>query len=479
MMEKKYFHDEMNKIEVPMDKVKKAIDDGIPSETIPIKKRRNIRRVAISSVAAMIIMFFSLFAFVPAHVIANVPIIGGLYEKFDYPDIIGEDLESKEFITRLNETCTFEGIEVTMTSVYYDGASIGVTFDVVGDVEKKYDCDVTPTVFYELYEGKEDSIESPEITYLKNTENGYTGMIQTAYPNEKLPDNATLPIQLKEVGKTEGSWNFNIPISQLPNEVEKYEIKIYNKEADVNITFDSIVYGESSTVIDYTLDYPKELISSVIDTWDFKDMSPVGVIWDWNEDLGTKTSMDFETKKDGERYQLKNRIIYTKVLKDDMDQLELTGYLNFIGTTEFISLDEKLPRDVEVACRPDLKITIERVSVEDNKLMVDYKLYGDKNDEDFINNSTRYRVQLKEESKKEVEGVPVKEKAQEDNKKEVNEIAIDHETIVLDKDEMRYRSVYDITKLKDFDMNDNKYVLVVKTGSGSVELDPVSIDLTK
>ncbi|MFZ7121115.1 MAG: DUF4179 domain-containing protein [Eubacteriaceae bacterium] len=479
MMEKKYFQDEMDKIEVPMDKVKKAIDDGIPSETIPIKKRRNIRRIAISSVAAMVIMFFSLFVFVPAHVIANVPIIGGLYEKFDYPDIIGEDLESKELITRLNETCTFEGIEVTMTSVYYDGASIGGTFDVVGDVEKKYDDYETPSVLYELYNGEELGSEGLERARLKNTENGYTGMFQTIYPNETLPEDATLTIELKEVGKTEGSWNFNIPISQLSNEVEKYDIKIYNKEADVNITFDSIVYGESSTVIDYTLDYPKELISSVIDTWDFKDMSPVGVIWDWNKDLGTKTSMYFETKKDGERYQLKNRMIYTKVLKDEMDQLELTGYLNLIGTTEFISLDEKMPRDVEVACRPDLKITIERMFVEDNKLMVDYKLFGDKNDEEFINNSTRYRVQLKEESKKEIEEVPVKEKTEEDNKKEVNEIAIDHETIVLDKDEMRYRSVYDITKLEGFDINNNKYVLVVKTGPASVELDPVSIDLTK
>ena len=46
---------------------------------------------------------------------------------------IGQELASEQLITELHETVENNGVKMTVTSIFYDGQYIGLTFKATGD----------------------------------------------------------------------------------------------------------------------------------------------------------------------------------------------------------------------------------------------------------------------------------------------------------------------------------------------------------
>jgi len=261
-MDKNTFSKKVNKVDVPKEDVLQAIKIGISravEEQRP-KKRKPILKTWIMTAAAAGILMSSSFIFPSfSRVLADAPIIGGLYANFN--DMVGRSLEKQNLVKELNQTYTSNGVDVALTSAYYDGYLIGITFDVKGNLQEK---DGYYYALYELFNGDPLADETKELTTMTKTKDGYTGHIRIVYPYKDLPKNDTIPISFEEIGMTRGNWQFDVPVQQNPIEEYVFENKeSTNPEGDVVFKVESVITGKASTAITYSVTYPKgELDSS-------------------------------------------------------------------------------------------------------------------------------------------------------------------------------------------------------------------------
>ncbi|MFC2949989.1 DUF4179 domain-containing protein [Virgibacillus sediminis] len=255
-MKEKLFKENYEEIEVPKDDVYKAIRNGIQKANDCNLKQGKIvsrtRKFIISSAAAVTLLSSSFIVPSASHVMADVPLVGKLYSNFN--DLVGRELASQQLITQLNEKASSEGINVMITSSYYDGAVLGVTFDVTGDVKEDQNGQLSG--LYEIFNGDETISESHEIVYMQQTDNGYTGQIQLHYPEDQLPADTTFPLEFFKIGEKEGVWKFDVPIKQLPHEVLNVDKESDNQDGNIRVHFDSIIAGRASTAINYTATFP-------------------------------------------------------------------------------------------------------------------------------------------------------------------------------------------------------------------------------
>ena len=131
-MKKDWFNIKTDNIEVPTEELFSAIEKGLDNGRRNRKnKRKTWLAASFASMAASLILI-SGFAFSPmTKVLANVPVIGSIYESLHMK--IGKELEAKNLVTELNQTASDNGVDVTLTSVYYDGVYVGITFKAEGE----------------------------------------------------------------------------------------------------------------------------------------------------------------------------------------------------------------------------------------------------------------------------------------------------------------------------------------------------------
>ena len=255
-MEKKMFHECVDRIDVPEDDVVKAIQAGIRKGNEIKPKRKPLFKVAAISAAAAALFISSGFLFPSmASVMADIPLLAKLYEH----DKVAENLASQQLITGLNVQASFDGIHVTVTEAYYDGAMIGVTFDVKGEVRGDQD---EVYAFYEIFDRDPNIEETMELVKLVPDGDGYKGHIQLSFPRAELPAETTLPFNIIGIGEIsdswkdeQGKWNFDVPISQLP--FETIALDQVTELGQHKIVFEKLIKGTSSTAIEYTLIYPE------------------------------------------------------------------------------------------------------------------------------------------------------------------------------------------------------------------------------
>ncbi|WP_226086268.1 DUF4179 domain-containing protein [Mesobacillus sp. S13] len=255
-MEKKMFHECVDRIDVPEDDVVKAIQAGVRKGSRMKPKRRPLFKTAAVSAAAAALFISSGFMFPSmASVMAEIPILAKLYEN----DKVAENLSSQQLITELNEKAAFAGIDVTVTEAYYDGAIIGVTFDVKGEVKGNED---EIYAFYEIFDRDHNIEETMELVKLVPDGDGYKGHIQLSSPRAELPAETTLPFNIIGIGEIsdnwkdeQGKWNFDVPISQLP--FETIALDQATELGQHKIAFEKLIKGTSSMAIEYTLSYPE------------------------------------------------------------------------------------------------------------------------------------------------------------------------------------------------------------------------------
>ncbi|WP_062108905.1 DUF4179 domain-containing protein [Bacillus niameyensis] len=256
-MDKVSFNVITENIDVPEDELFLRINNGIEKG----KKSKNRKRkakmlVPMASMAASLLLI-SGFLFAPmTKVLANVPVIGLIYESFQMS--IGKDLEEKNLLTPLNETVSDNGVQITLTSAYYDGLYMGISFkaEEEGEISKIKNDMVIDYDFY-LFN---DQGWSGSIGDLQKVDDHFVSFIEIEYPDKQLPTDYTLPITFTNMGGVEGSWSFEVPVTQLPLKTFTFE---NSKTEDENYSFtvESIVSGTSNMRVDYTTNIPEDLLT--------------------------------------------------------------------------------------------------------------------------------------------------------------------------------------------------------------------------
>ncbi|MCC5803857.1 DUF4179 domain-containing protein [Rossellomorea vietnamensis] len=451
-MEKNSFQKAYEKIEVPQEDVLKAIQKGrnrADSEPHKTKKKTAVW----SSVAAATLFVSSSFLSPSlSHVMADVPLLGKVYETFN--DSVGRSLQSQELITELNQTASSKGIDVSITNAYYDGAVVGVTFKAEGKMNTEENGQVAG--FYEIFDGNEGISDSKEYVYMEPADDGYIGHIQLSYPKSELPSDTTFPLEFKTIGGQEGSWRFDVPIKQLPYETVTLDQERSDELSDVNVHFDSIILGKASTAINYTATFPAQGKHDQVRLEVYDDKG--------NEMNLSMDGIDLETTKNGDQYIVKGRSIIPQSVKGETKYLEIHPKVALNIKDQFVPLNASTPVEVKAA-RQNLSVTIEDITVDDDTLAVDFQVNnGDKMNQDFsfFKDFAQHNVILVKETEKEIYEEPIK-----------------HSVKTIQKDELRFRSTFDISHLDDFSLNN--YVLRVELGQLSanipVELDEVKIDI--
>ncbi|MDI2588541.1 DUF4179 domain-containing protein [Psychrobacillus sp. NEAU-3TGS] len=453
-MEKKSFREVYEKIEVPKDGVLNAIRAG--KERAGHNEPKNTKspnKVVWFSVAAATIFISSSFISPSiSHVMAEVPLLGNVYTAFN--DAVGRDLQSQDLITELNQTSNYKGVDVFITNAYYDGAVVGVTFTVKGNVRTEEDGSVQG--FYEIFDGKGGISDSKELVYMEPSVNGYIGHIQLSYPKTELPSETSFPLEFKRIGGKEGSWRFDVPINQIPYETVNVDKGTNDENAEVNVHFDSIIQGKASTAINYTATFPIEGKHDQVRLETYDDQGKEIAI--------SIDGIDLETVKENNRIIVKGRSIIPQSVKGETSYIEVLPKVALSEPYHYIKLDEATPVEVN-AERQDLAVGIENIIKTDKSVTFDFQI----NNGNYINqvfsffsNFAHNDITLVKESEKDIYEKPIK-----------------HSVEVINKDKLRFTSKFDISEIDDFNLND--YVIRVNMGSLSanipVELEKIKIDI--
>ncbi|KAA0564646.1 DUF4179 domain-containing protein [Bacillus sp. CH30_1T] len=453
-MEKKSFQEVYEKIEVPEDDVLDAIIAGKnrASQSVSKKKKRARNLVWSSVAAATIFISSSLISPSISQVMAEVPLLGNVYTVFN--DAVGRNLQSKDLITELNQVSSFKGVDVSIKNAYYDGAVVGVTFSVEGNVRTEEDGRVQG--FYEIFDGKGGISDSKELVYMESSKNGYIGHIQLSYPQTVLPSDTSFPLEFKRIGGKDGSWRFDVPINQLPYETVTIDKGTSNEEAEINIHFDSIIQGKASTAINYTASFPIEGKHNQVRLEAYDDQG---------EEINISTDgIDLESIESNNRVIVKGRSIIPFSIKGEASYIEVFPKVALSLPDQFIKLDEVTPIKINDGMQ-GFAVEIEDISVEEKSISFDFQINkGNKMNKDFLfyKDFARNDVELVKESEKENYQKPIK-----------------HSVEIINKDDLRFTSKFDISKIDDFNLKD--YVIRVNLGTLSanipVELEKVRINL--
>ncbi|CAH2717353.1 hypothetical protein BACCIP111895_04545 [Neobacillus rhizosphaerae] len=453
-MEKKSFQEAFEMINVPKEDVINAIRSGMDRAHLN-ERKKSIKKILWSTAAATILVSSSFISPSLSKVMAEVPLLGNVYTTFN--DAIGRSLESKSLITELNKSASFNGIDVSITNAYYDGGVVGVTFNVKGNMKVEKNGKLVG--FYQIFDGKDDISDSKELVYMEPSENGYVGHIQLSYPQTQLPSNTTFPLEFKKIGEQEGSWKFDVPIKQLPYVIKKVDKESIQDIAGVKVHFDSVIKGKASTAINYTATFPVEGRNDQVRLEIYDDKGKKINI--------SKDGIDLETFKQNDKIVVKGRSIIPESLDGKTSYIEVHPKVALSERSQFVELNEPIPVNIK-ANRQDLFVQIDKISVNNNKnLIVDFQVNkGVKKDWNFgfFKDFARNDVILVKKTEKDIYKEP-----------------INHSLETVNKDGLRFRSTFDISKLNDFSLNN--YVIRVNMGSLSsnipVELDDVRIDLNE
>ncbi|MEH7346714.1 DUF4179 domain-containing protein [Bacillus sp. JJ1532] len=258
-MRKDLLNSYIKDIEVPTEEIMMAIDQGIKQGE---KYRNNKKRTTIlkrgsffSSIAASLLLV-SGFVFSPvSNVLAQVPIIGGLYEKYQMP--IGQELASEKLITELNELVEDNGVKMGITSIFYDGQYVGLTFKVTGEnLAETIGGEKAPEsgYAYEMFD------RTDETTWWGGTMgaiikdgDGYSGAMILENPKTESADSLTLPITFTHIAGVQGEWAFNLPVHKLPSK----ELKIVQTTSSLNneysLEIKELKIGQTNALLSYEL----------------------------------------------------------------------------------------------------------------------------------------------------------------------------------------------------------------------------------
>lgn len=242
--------------ELPRDEIMNAIQDGMNAGR-KIKRRNKVKSgmklsAWVTGTAASVVLA-SGFVFSPVNtVLADVPLIGKLYEQLNLE--IGKELAGSHLVTELNEKATSNGVDVTVTSAFYDGNVIGVTIKAEGDglsldaMDKEH----SPEAGYTFSGSDQEQLPGTRTGLEKVKDGSYVAAMEFELRGEELPKNYTLPLTFNLIANKKGTWKFDIPVIQLPVEEIKLDATASSDDGAHKIELTSLTIGKATATLKYT-----------------------------------------------------------------------------------------------------------------------------------------------------------------------------------------------------------------------------------
>ncbi|WP_172371311.1 DUF4179 domain-containing protein [Sporosarcina jiandibaonis] len=254
-MQKNLFRD----IEIPKEDILLAIDKGIErgEKARHMNKQKGIiKRTSLFTSVAAVMILASGFVFSPiTNALAQVPILGSIYEKYQMP--IGQELASDQLLTEINETVEDQGVSMSITSIFYDGQYVGLTFKAAGEnLTDSIGGEKAPEsgYSYEMFDRTDETTWwSGTMGSLIKEGDGYTGAMILENPNTDSVDSLTLPIIFTKIAGVQGEWSFNLSVEKLPGKEKHISQLVSSMNEAYRIHFDKIVVGQTNAILSYEI----------------------------------------------------------------------------------------------------------------------------------------------------------------------------------------------------------------------------------
>ncbi|QHJ70016.1 DUF4179 domain-containing protein [Planococcus halotolerans] len=470
-MDEKQFEKEISRIEVPQFEVLQAIDKGIKNgrKAKRANKRFNTKTIgAVTSVAASAFLASGLVFAPVSNVLAAVPVIGSIYEKFGLQ--IGAELEESGLITQLNQAASSNGVDVTVTSAYYDGNVMGITFVAEGDgmaMDPYKDTGPESGYSFHLFDGNEQNQWAAGMTQLEETEEGYAAAMEFYNPEADLLADFNLPLTFNSIGGVEGKWKFDIPLEQISTVTIASDAKSHIEGTEYALKMKSIEKGEATTQLNYETNLPLDGADDEIRLTVF-------------DDLGNRLSKShaevLSESQSGDSIQQDVRELFSSEIDDEAKYLLVQPEVVRYEEETIHALDGlSAPFTVESE-RFDHSLLVNSVKQEGNQVIIDYTIQDLEDgelQEDLIQNFTDFIVLVKSDD-------VVLDEAGERDFGQLMENRTQGVAAKQASDEpYHYQSAFTVGE--DFNLDD--YSLMVPFGTlisnQPIEMAPIKVDLTE
>lgn len=368
-MNKDWLEKNIEEIDVPKAEVYAAIAKGIANGKNEKyqKRKRKIRPGILISAAAASLFLASGFIFSPiTNVLAKVPVLGAIYE--DFMPSVGKELVAKNLVTSLNQEVTSNGVNVTITSAYFDGNMIGVTFKAQGKdltIEQMDEGNRPAAGYsYELFDGLDKNQWVSSGTTLKETEDGFIGAIEFYSPDGQIPTNFSLPLVFTHMADVHGNWKFDVPIEQLPAQKIAAVYESNSKDGAYSFKMDTIIKGQATTLIEYNTTMPS--LGS-------KDEIRI-TVFDNNENRLSKSTTDLisSNERNG-RIERSARELFTSKIEEEASYLMVYPEIRQNEEETVGAITNSVPFQIE-SPRFDYNIKVTKIETTGNELTIDYAL---------------------------------------------------------------------------------------------------------
>lgn len=260
--------DKKDQIELPSEDIIHAIKKGM-NEGRKIKQKKRVRaRVKFSawlSGTAAAVVLASGFVLSPVKtVLAEMPLIGKIYQKLDVE--IGKELVKSNLVTEINQKATSNGVDVTVTSAYYDGNVIGVTIEAEGEdlSVENMEKEKSPETGYTIRGKDQDLYPGLRGPLQKLKEGSYVAALEFELNEKELPKDFTLPLQFTHIANKTGDWKFSIPVKQLPVETIKFDESSVSKDGLHQIHINQLSIGKATSNLNYEFHHANTETNSVM-----------------------------------------------------------------------------------------------------------------------------------------------------------------------------------------------------------------------
>ncbi|MFQ3544528.1 DUF4179 domain-containing protein [Halobacillus rhizosphaerae] len=474
-MEKEWFDQQLKDIKVPKAEIENAIEEGMKlgrNEKRQNKKKSKLKLTGLlSSSAAAVVLASGLFFSPVTQVLAKIPLLNLIYEETVSP--IGVELFKDQLVTELDKKASDNGVDVTITSAYYDGNVLGVTFKADGDGLNIKDMDkgqrpVSGFGYY-LYDGSEQNQLAGGSSGLKKMDNIFIGSMEFYQPKLKLKDGFSLPLTFTSILGKKGTWKFDIPIHQISNEnVQVNAPSSTTPDRKYSLTINAIHKGKATSEIDYITKKP--LIG-------MEDELTFHIVDDQGNRVGSYLSGNLlsEQHKNGALVTHKKSLFSGEIKKG-------TNYLKIfpeIRKEEFDTIEPLKSSPFQVKSeRFNYRIDVNKTYEKNNQLVVDYYIHHvdpeKYNNGLLMNFANQIKLIRSEDVIEEGDGQDQYEALKEDS------LIYGRQGSMIDKEKMHFQSRFNIKDRQDFELKD--YSLMVPFGIFSsndepIKMNPIKIEL--
>ncbi|KIL52749.1 DUF4179 domain-containing protein [Jeotgalibacillus campisalis] len=471
-MKKEQLDKELSEIEVPKEDVFRSISQGIEKgkkEQMPKRKSKKKFWGVVSAAAATGFLASGLIFAPVTNVLASVPGIGSIYQKFSLQ--IGHELLGSDLITEMNQTASSNGVDVTLTSAYYDGNVIGITFKTEGGrISDDYN-EEGPEIGYNfhLFDGVEQNQWAASMTSLEKTgEDEYVAAMEFFNPDDVLAENLTLPLTFTQITGVKGDWKFDVPVSQIPSETIYSDAESVFDGGNYSFRMESVTKGKATTLLNYQTTFPLDGEG---------DNIQITVFDNEGNRLSKSSANVLSVLEKDNGFEKDVRELFASKIPEDAKYLVVHPEIRMWEHETVSALEHSGPFVIESG-RFDFELKVNQVEQNEDQLVLDFNVQNLEQGslhQDLIDNFAEFIMPIRSEHLYRLK----------DGELDMNNIIghqIRNEKLTLiDEKTNHYQSVFTIENADEFDAGD--YSLMVPFGSLSrnqpVEMEKIRVDLVE